>query len=76
MHWRLLTTHEVDDLAQACQCIQWYCQRWHIEQLFRTLERQGLDIESSLVEDGGRLEKLEVLATSAAVRTLQLTLAR
>lgn len=76
IHWRLLTTHEVSTLAQARQCIDWYCQRWHIEQLFRTLKRQGLDVESSLVETGERLEKLVVMASSAALRTMQLTLAR
>jgi len=39
--WRLLTTHPVTTLAQARQCIDWYCQRWHIEQLPR-MKRQGL----------------------------------
>lgn len=76
IHWRLLTTHAVTTLAEARQCIEWYCQRWHIEQMFRTLKRQGLNLESSLIEDGDRLEKLAVLAVSAAVRTMQLTLAR
>ena len=63
-------------LEQARQCIDWYCQRWQIEQMFRTLKRQGLNLESSLVGEAGRLEKLAVLAASAAVRTMQLTLAR
>lgn len=76
IHWRLLTTHEVATLAQARQYIDWYCQRWHIEQMFRTLKRQGLNLESSLVEEGERLEKLAVIAASVAVRTMQLTLAR
>lgn len=76
IHWRLLTTHAVTTLAQARQCIDWYCQRWHIEQLFRILKRQGLDVESSLLESGERLEKMVVLASAAALRTLQLTLAR
>jgi hypothetical protein len=40
------------------------------------LKKQGLNVESSLVEKGERLEKLVVLAASAAVRTMQLTLAR
>lgn len=76
IHWHLLTTHRVTTLEQARQCIDWYCQRWHIEQMFRTLKRQGLNLESSLIETGDRLEKLVVLACSAAVRTLQLTLVR
>jgi hypothetical protein len=76
IHWRLLSTHEVCDMEQALRCVHWYSQRWHIEQTFRTLKTQGLDIESSLVEEAPRLEKLAVLATSAAVHTMQLTLAR
>lgn len=74
--WRLLTTHPLPSLEQALCCIRWYTQRWHIEQTFRTLKTQGLDVESSLVEEAARLEKLAVLATSAAVHTMQLTLAR
>ena len=76
VHWRLLTTHEVASAGPARQCIAWYRQRWHIEQMFRTLKRQGLDVESSQLEEAGRLQKLVVLAASAAVHTLQLTLAR
>jgi Transposase DDE domain len=40
--WRLLTTHRVESVAQALTVIGWYRLRWHIEQLFRTLKRQGL----------------------------------
>ena len=74
--WRLLSTSAVQDLEQALQSIDRYTQRWHIEQTFRTLKTQGLNVESSLLEEAGRLEKLAVLATSAAVHTMQLTLAR
>ena len=76
IHWRLLTTHPIESMEQARQCVQWYCQRWHIEQTFRTLKLQGLNLESSMVEEARRLEKLAVLAVSAAVHTMQLTLAR
>ena len=74
--WRLLTTHSLQSVEDALQCVDWYRQRWHIEQLFRTLKRQGLDIESSEIEYGDRLTKLAVLATYTAVQTLQLTMAR
>ena len=76
IHWRLVTTHEVKSMAQARQCIEWYCQRWHIEQTFRTVKSQGLDIESSMIESGEKLEKLAVLAFSAAVKVMQLVMAR
>mgnify|MGYP003345229990 CR=1 FL=1 len=76
IHWRLLTTHRITCLEQALRCVDWYRQRWHIEQLFRTLKKQGLKIESSQVETAEGLGKLACLAVQAAVRILQLTLAR
>lgn len=71
IHWRLLTTHRVECLEDALRCVGWYRQR----QLFRTLKKQGLDVESSQVETGEGLTKLTCLAVQAAVRTMQLTLA-
>jgi hypothetical protein len=74
--WRLLTTHRVETIEQALAVIGWYRLRWNIEQLFRTLKRQGLGIEQSGIEDGEVLEKLVVIALIAATITMQLTLAR
>lgn len=76
IHWQLLTTHDVRSVKDALQMVDWYCGRWQIEQLFRTLKKQGLDIESSQVESGQSLMKLAGVAMQAAVRTLQLTQAR
>src|SRR4029450_5756330 len=70
--WRLLTTHPVESVEQALTVIGWYRQRWHIEQLFRTLKRQGLGIEQSVVEDGEALEKLATIALIVATVTMQL----
>jgi hypothetical protein len=55
--WRLLTTHPIESVEQALTVIGWYRKRWHIEQLFRTLKRQGLRIEQSVIEDGEAREK-------------------
>lgn len=74
--WRLVTTHPVGTVARALQVIGWYRLRWHIEQLFRTLKRQGLGIEQSVVEDGGALEKVVMIALIGACITMQLVLAR
>lgn len=74
--WRLLTTHPVESVEQALTVIGWYRQRWHVEQLFRTLKRQGLRIEQSVLEDGEVLEKLAVIALIVATVTMQLVLAR
>jgi Transposase DDE domain len=74
--WRLVTTHRVETVGQALQVIGWYRLRWHIEQLFRTLKRQGLGIEQSVLEDGEALEKLAMIALIGASITMQLVLAR
>jgi hypothetical protein len=76
IHWRLLTTHKVKTVAQALQIVDWYAQRWHIEQLFRTMKRQGLDIEASQMETGAALLRLAALALQAAARCMQMVLAR
>ncbi|OGT58238.1 MAG: hypothetical protein A3F43_00660 [Gammaproteobacteria bacterium RIFCSPHIGHO2_12_FULL_42_10] len=76
IHWCLLTTHEIKTTEQALQIVSWYCQRWHIEQFFRTLQKQGLKVESSQVETVEALMKLVTVACCAALQIMQLTLAR
>ncbi len=72
IHWRLLTTHPVESLAQAKQIVAWYRERWHIEQVFRLLEHEGLDMEDSELESGHALRRLSVLALGAALEVLRL----
>ncbi|MBF0460445.1 MAG: IS4 family transposase [Magnetococcales bacterium] len=76
IHWRILTTHSVSSGEDALWIVGLYRHRWLIEQLFRTLKKQGFNIESSQIEDSDPLEKLAVIALICAVRTLQLTMAR
>lgn len=76
VHWRLLTTHKVSNKEEALQIVSWYKERWNIEQLFRTLKKQGLDLESSQVEEGVNLQKLAVIALYIATIIMQMTLAR
>jgi hypothetical protein len=76
VHWRLLTTHAVEDVAMAWQIVDWYSARWIVEQLWRLLKKQGLRLEDSQIETADRLLKLTAIAVRAAVVTLQLTQAR
>jgi hypothetical protein len=76
VHWRLLTTHPVNSVAEARQIVVWYRMRWIIEQVFRALKSHGLRIEDSQMEDAGSFVKLAVVALIAAVRSMQLVLAR
>jgi hypothetical protein len=75
LHWRLLTTHRVETLEQARQVVAWYRQRWHIEQVFRLLKLEGLDLESSDLGSGRALRRMAVLALGAALDVLRLLLA-
>lgn len=74
--WRLLTTHAIEDAAAAWRAVGWYRARWTIEQLFRTLKQQGLQLEDSQVETADRLLKLTAIAAQAACLTMQLVQAR
>jgi Transposase DDE domain len=76
LHWRLLTTHEITDAAAAWQIVGWYQLRWVIEQLFRVMKSQGLQLEDSQLASAERLVKLAAVATKAACVDIQLTQGR
>lgn len=70
-HWRLLTSHAVDDFATARWITGLYRRRWVIEELFRTLKTRGFDIERVAIAEGP-FETLAAAALVAAVSVLQL----
>ena len=76
VHWRLLTTHAVATLADAQRIVGWYRLRWIIEQVFRSLKSHCLRIEDSQMREAVGFIKLGVVALIAAVRSMQLVLAR
>jgi hypothetical protein len=76
VRWCLLTTHTVQTEQDARQIVAWYQMRWIIEQVFRTLKTDGVDIETSQITRPANLLKLAVVALIAAVRVMQLVLAR
>jgi hypothetical protein len=75
-HWRLLTTHQVNDIADARRIIGFYRLRWMIEQLFRTTKTKGFDIEALRQQQGRPLEKLVAATIIAAVTAMQLVAER
>lgn len=76
IEWLLLTSIPVLNAEQALQIVQYYRWRWVIEQVFRTLKSQGLNMESSKVQDGEGLMKLSALSLIAATQIMQLVQAR
>ena len=71
-HWRLLTTHNIADTADARRIVGFYRERWTIEQLFRSLKTHGFDVEAVRLVEGGPFEKLVAASLIAAVTVLQL----
>lgn len=76
LHWRLLTTHPVQDAAQAEEVVQLYRLRWRIEQTFRALKSDGLALDDSQIIEPERMFNLAAIALIAAIRTIQLVDAR
>ena len=74
--WRLVTTLPVATLADAQDVVRLYRLRWRIEEVFRVLKSDGLDIEESQLETAGRLLNLAALGLVAAARIIQLVDAR
>lgn len=73
--WRLLTTHKVENFEQARQCIEWYKQRWLIEELFRVIKTKGFQIESTQLSSGAAIKKLIAFTLEAALQVMRLKLA-
>lgn len=75
VHWRLLTTHKVDNFEAAQRIAGFYRKRWTIEQLFRTMKTKGFQIEA-LRQREEPLKKLVTAILIAAIVTMQLVAER
>ena len=76
LQWRLITTLPAATLEAAMEVVRLYRLRWRIEQVFRTLKKDGLDLEATQVEAAERLMKLAAFALAASCRIIQLVDAR
>jgi len=76
IHWRLLSTLPAGDMRQVREIAAIYRLRWRIEEVFRALKSQGLNLEATQVRDAARLFKLAGLGLAAAARIVQLVDAR
>lgn len=74
--WRLLTTLPVATAFEAQEVVRLYRLRWRIEEVFRVLKKDGLDLEASQVTEAARLFNLAAAGLVASVRILQLVDAR
>lgn len=72
IRWQIITSWPIDTLDQLWAVIDGYCQRWHIEQVFRVLKRDGLNLEASQLRGAQALKKLGVMSVKASVEVMQL----
>ena len=76
IRWCLLTTHSIATLSDALEMVGYYCRRWQIEQLFRLLKSESLEVESSQLARGSSLKKLCLMSLHVALVQLQLVTER
>jgi Transposase Tn5 dimerisation domain len=72
IHWLLLTSLPVTDLAQADQMVTFYTYRWLIERFHFTL-KSGCKLEDSQLRSAARLKRLLAVYSGAAWHLLWLT---
>lgn len=71
IHWKLLTTLEVNSIDSVLQCIKWYTYRWLIER-FHYVLKSGTKIEQLQLKDAVSLQKAIAVYSMAAFRVMQL----
>lgn len=71
LHWKLLTTLPVSTVAEALQCVKWYCYRWLIER-FHYVLKSGTQIEGLQLQKATSLQKAIHVYSISAMRIMQL----
>lgn len=69
LHWRLLTTWPITTLEEAIEKVEWYKNRWLIEELFRVL-KSGYKVESVRFDSGKALINWCALRLLMAVKLM------
>jgi hypothetical protein len=76
IHWRLLTTRPVTDLAAARRIVGLYRMRWVIEEYFHTLKTGGFDVEAADISRPDVMIRFVAAIAVAGVTVIQLVKAR
>ncbi|WP_264798189.1 IS4 family transposase, partial [Acidocella aminolytica] len=76
IHWRLLTSHVIEDFGAARLMLDFYRKRWIIEDYFRTLKSAGFKVEDARMTNPASFMNFVALAAIAAVTVTQMLRAR
>lgn len=74
--WRLITTQQIQTLNQVKEQIEYYSQRWRVEEFFKLLKTDGYNIQSTQLTSGRSIRKLTLMIMKASIKILQLKAAR
>lgn len=72
LRWLLVTNLSVETAEAALQCVQWYCQRWKVEQFHHVL-KSGCRAERLQLDAVDRLKSALALFSAVAWALLHLT---
>jgi hypothetical protein len=74
LHWKLLSTEEAQNFAQASRQLQWYAKRWNIEVFHKTL-KSGCRTEERQLGSYDRLERMLMIDAIVAWQLMAVTYA-
>jgi hypothetical protein len=72
LEWKLLTTHPVTSLAQACMVVQGYAARWRVEDFHRAWKSGFCHVEDSQLRTAEHFKKWATLLAAVAARAIRL----
>ncbi len=66
--WRLITTWPLSDFESIRMVIGWYEARWYIEEVFRVLKKEVIDIESCELENAYSIRKYILIILEVIIK--------
>ncbi len=73
--WRLTTTWPIEDFDSIKMVIGWYQARWLIEEIFRVLKKEVVDIESCELENAYSIRKFILIMMEVILKLFQINAA-
>ncbi len=70
--WRLITDWPIETFEEMVTVISWYEARWYIEEVFKVLKKENIDIESCELENAYAIRKLILIQLEVIIKVFQM----
>lgn len=70
--WRLITDWPIETFEEMVTVISWYETRWYIEEVFKVLKKENIDIESCELENAYAIRKLILIQLEVIIKVFQM----